>query len=57
MKKPEKVNVPKTPKVKIDKSLNQYQGKVLFKSTLEKAQEALKNLKLPESLGKQNESA
>ncbi len=57
MKKVEKINASKMPKVKIDKSLNKYQGKILFKSTLDKAQEALKNLNLPKSLKKQNESA
>ena len=56
MKKVENIYAPKIPKVKIDKSLNKYQGKILFKSTLDKAQEAMKNLKLPKSLKKQNES-
>jgi hypothetical protein len=48
MKKEEKVTRRKTSKVEIDRTLNEFHGKILFKSTLEKAQEAFKNLKLPE---------
>ncbi len=36
----------KMPKVKIDKSLNQYQGKIIFKSTFAKAQKAYKNFRI-----------
>lgn len=46
MKKITKVNNDKIPKVKIDKSLNQYQGKIIFKSTFAKAQEAAKNFRI-----------
>ncbi len=52
MKKEKKVVVRKTSrntsKVEIDRTLNEFQGKILFKSTLDKAQEAFKHLKLPE---------
>lgn len=44
------------PKITIDESLNQYQGKVIFKTTLMKANETLKNVKLPKALKKQPES-
>ena len=48
MKKAEKTTTSKMPKITIDKSLNKYQGKILFKSTLEKAKEALKKIDLAE---------
>ena len=52
MKKEKKVVIRKpsrnTSKVEIDRTLNEFQGKILFKSTLDKAQEAFKHLKLPE---------
>lgn len=37
-----------TQKIEIDKSLNRFQGEILFKSTLGKAREAFANLSLPE---------
>jgi hypothetical protein len=37
----------KTPIVKIDSSLNQFDGKVLFPEKLEKANEMLKKIGLP----------
>jgi hypothetical protein len=46
MKKITEVNNDKMPKVKIDKSLNQYQGKIIFKSTFAKAQAACKNFRI-----------
>jgi hypothetical protein len=46
--KTEVVGFRKTSKVEIDKTLNKFQGEVLFKSTLGKAREAFANLNLPE---------
>ncbi len=46
MRKIAEVNTDKMPKVKIDKSLNKYQGKIIFKSTFAKAQEAAKNFRI-----------
>jgi hypothetical protein len=46
MKKIAEVNTDKMPKVKINKSLNQYQGKIIFKSTFAKAQAACKNFRI-----------
>jgi hypothetical protein len=43
------LNKRKTPIVKIDSSLNQFDGKVLFPSKLLKANEMLKKLGLPKS--------
>ncbi len=57
MKKNQKNRDSKMPKIIIDESLNQYQGKIIFKTTFAKAQETLKNVKLPKSLKKQTESA
>ena len=56
MKKKEEIKDSKMPKITIDESLNQYQGKVIFRATLAKANETLKNVKLPKSLKKQTES-
>jgi hypothetical protein len=38
-----------TPKFEIDKSLNKFQGEILFKSTIGKAREAFANLRLPKN--------
>ncbi len=46
MKKITKVHTDKIPKVTIDKSLNQYQGEIIFKSTFAKAQAACKNFRI-----------
>ncbi|MDQ3635336.1 MAG: hypothetical protein M3405_12640 [Acidobacteriota bacterium] len=43
-------------KIKIDESLNKYQGKIIFKETLKKANETLKNVKLPENLNEKTKS-
>lgn len=40
----------KKSKVRIDKSLNQYEDKVLFPDKLEKANEMLKNVGLPKGI-------
>lgn len=48
---------PKMPKIKIVKSLDKYKGKILFETTFAKAQETLKNVKLPDSLIESKESA
>ncbi|CAN5342044.1 hypothetical protein BH20ACI1_BH20ACI1_31650 [soil metagenome] len=57
MKKNKKNKDSKMPKITIDESLNQYQGKVIFKTTLMKANETLKNVKLPKALEKTTDSA
>ncbi len=57
MIKSEKNKNSKMPNITIDESLNQYQGKVVFKTNLMKANETLKNVKLPKALEKQTESA
>mgnify|MGYP001393649601 FL=1 len=57
MKKKVESKDSKMPKITIKKSLDEYKGKVIFKTTFLKAQETLKNVKLPEALSKQNESA
>ena len=49
MKKIEELNKSKLPIVKIDKSLNKYQEKVLFRKKVEKANEALKIIGLPKA--------
>ena len=41
------LNKSNTPVVRIDKSLEKYKGKVLFKDKLEKANETLKKVGLP----------
>ena len=43
------LNKRKTPIVRIDKSLNKLEGKVLFPDKLEKANEMLKTIGLPKS--------
>lgn len=43
------LNKSKVPIVKIDKSLNKYRDKVLFKEKVDKANETLKNVGLPET--------
>lgn len=40
----------KKSKVRIDKSLNQYEDKILFPDKLEKANEMLKNVGLPKGI-------
>ncbi len=40
----------KKSKVRIDKSLNQYEDKVLFPDKLEKANDMLKNIGLPKGI-------
>jgi hypothetical protein len=52
MKKIEELNRLKLPIVKIDKSLDKYKDKVLFKEKVKKANEALKSVGLPKSLQK-----
>ena len=52
MKQIEELNKSKVPIVKIDKSLNKYTDKVLFKEKVDKANETLKNVGLPKSLQK-----
>ncbi len=56
MNKNEKTKDSKMPKITIDESLNQYQGKIIFKETLKKATETLKNVKLPKNVNKQTET-
>ncbi|MEP6903671.1 MAG: hypothetical protein ABJA66_18255 [Actinomycetota bacterium] len=46
------LNESKLPIVRIDKSLDKYKNKVLFKEKVEKANEALINIGLPKSLPK-----
>ena len=43
-------NINKKSKVRIDKSLNQYEEKVLFPDKLEKANEMLRNVGLPKGV-------
>ena len=47
MKNREKLNPSKVPIVKVDESLSQYKGQVLFKEKVEKANEALRTVGLP----------
>ena len=47
MKTVEELNKSKIPIVRIDPSLEQYQGKILFPEKLAKANEMLKTAKLP----------
>lgn len=56
MKKNETNEDYKMPKITVDKSLNKYQGKVIFKETLIKANETLKNVKPPKTLKKSNKA-
>ncbi len=49
MQKEKKENA-KMPKIKINKSLEQYKGKVIFPNLVNKANETLKNIKLPENI-------
>ncbi len=42
-----KLNENKTPIIRIDKSLDKYESKVLFPEKVEKANEMLKNVGLP----------
>ena len=46
----------KLPRITIKKSLSEYKGKIIFKTTFLKAQEALKNVKLPETITGKSES-
>jgi len=48
MKTVQELNNKKVPIVRIDPSLDQYRGKVLFPEKLTKANEMLKTAKLPE---------
>lgn len=57
MKKKVENKDPKMPKIKIVKSLDKYKGKILFETTFAKAQETLKNVKLPDSLIESKKSA
>lgn len=41
------INKAKLPLIRVDKSLEKYKDKVLFKEKLEKANETLKNTSLP----------
>lgn len=50
MKKNKKNKDSKMPEVQIDESLNKYQGKIIFKETLKKAKESLKNVALPKNI-------
>ena len=52
MKKIEELNKSKLPIVKIDKSLDKYKDKILFKEKVEKANETLKSVGLPKLLQK-----
>ncbi len=52
MKKIEELNRSNLPIVKIEKSLNKYKDKVLFKEKVEKANETLKKVGLPKKLQK-----
>ncbi len=52
MKKIDELNKSKLPIVKIDKSLNEYKDKVLFKGKVEKANETLKKVGLPKTMQK-----
>lgn len=45
-------NESKIPLVKIDKRLNKFKGKVLFKEKLENANKLLENAKLPKTVAK-----
>jgi hypothetical protein len=45
--KVKQLNKGKLPVIRIDKSLEKYKGKVLFKEKLEKANEMLKTIGLP----------
>ncbi len=55
MKKKEEKKDSKMPQITIVKSLDKYKGKIIFKNTFAKAQETLKNIKLPDSLTKGKE--
>jgi hypothetical protein len=55
MKKEENKDV-NMPKIKIKKSLEQYKGKVIFPNLVKKANETLKNIKLPDVLKNQSKS-
>ena len=52
MKGIKELNKSKVPIVKIDRSLDKYADKVLFKEKVDKANETLKNVGLPKSLPK-----
>ena len=56
MKKKVKKMESKLPRITIKKSLSEYKGKIIFKTTFLKAQEALKNVKLPETITGKSES-
>lgn len=49
------LNESKLPIVKIEKSLDEYKDKVLFKEKVEKANETLEKIGLPETVKKQKE--
>ncbi|MGI8639445.1 MAG: hypothetical protein ACR2MG_05765 [Pyrinomonadaceae bacterium] len=53
MKGIKELNKSKLPIVKIDKSLDKYKDKVLFKEKVDKANETLKNVGLPKTVKKQ----
>ena len=50
----DELNKKKIPLVKINKDLNKYKGKVLFKKKLEKANKLLERAKLPNELISEN---
>ncbi len=50
MKTVQELNEKKAPIVTIDPALEQYRGKVLFPKKLEKANEMLKDVKLPPNM-------
>ncbi len=52
MKKIEELNKSKLPIVKVDKTLDKYKDKVLFREKVEKANETLKSVGLPKALQK-----
>ena len=52
MKKVEELNKSKLPIVKVDKKLNEYREKILFKEKVEKANETLKTIGLPKTTPK-----
>jgi hypothetical protein len=51
---PKELNKSKLPVVRIDKSLEKYKNKVLFKDKLDKANEMLKTVGLPKSREQHN---
>ena len=57
MKEIEELNKSKVPIVKIDRSLDKYANKVLFKAKVDKANETLKKVGLPKSLQNKAENS